>query len=73
MLSYSSIDENAEIVYQTFAVEEVVGSDKKVPGERTEPRQTVDSVHCVADIDYFCKAFHLNDQCLKKLEHTSKL
>lgn len=61
-----AIEQNSEVVEEILAVEEVVGSEKKVPGETAEPWQAVDSVHLVANRDDFLETFHLNGESLKR-------
>lgn len=62
--TYGSVDDHSEVVHQTFPVEEVVGGEQEVPGEGTEPRQSVYPVDGVTDVDDFFEAFHLDYKCL---------
>lgn len=65
-MTYSSIDDHTKVVDKALSVEEVVGGDEEVPGERTEPGQSMDAIHCVADVDDLLKTLHLDYQCLRK-------
>lgn len=65
-MTYSSIDDHTKVVDKALSVEEVVGRDEEVPGERTEPGQSMDAIHCVADVDDLLKTLHLDYQCLRK-------
>lgn len=62
--TYRSVDDNTKVVNKAFSVEEVVGSDEEVPGERAEPWQSMDAIHCVPDVDDLFKTLHLYYQCL---------
>jgi hypothetical protein len=47
--TFSAIEQNSEIVEEIFAVEEVVGCEKEVPGETAEPWQSVNAINLVTD------------------------
>ena len=59
-----SVIDDSEIVHQTFAIEEVVGCKKKVPGQRSEPWQTMDFIDSISNVDDLSKAFHLHCKSL---------
>jgi hypothetical protein len=59
-ITHRPIDHDTEVINKVFSIEEVVGSKQEVPGERAEPRQPMDSVHRIANVDNFLKTFHLD-------------
>lgn len=66
LITYSSVEYHTKIVNQTFPIEKVVRCEQEVPGEGTEPWETVYPVDGIADIDDFFETFHLYYQCLRK-------
>lgn len=58
--SIDPIDRYSKVIDKILAVEEVVGGEQEIPGERSEPRQTVNSVHAVTDRNYFLETFYLH-------------
>lgn len=70
--SYRSVYENSKVINHTFPVKEVVWSYQKVPGKRSKPRQVVNTVHWVANINDLLKAFDLNNECLPKIKNEYK-
>lgn len=65
-ITYRSIDNDAEVIDQVLSVEEVVRSKQKVPRQRAEPRQSVDAIHSVTDVDDLLKTLHLYAEHLNK-------
>lgn len=45
----NAIDGNTKVIDEIFAVEEVVGCKEEIPGERSEPGQSMDSVNAITD------------------------
>lgn len=58
--TYRTIDNHAEVIDQAFPVKEVIWGDEEVPGERTEPWQTVNTIYSVSDVDNLFETFHLH-------------
>ena len=49
------VDDHTELLYQRLSVEEVVGGNQKVPGQRSEPGKVVHLIHRITNIDNFSK------------------
>lgn len=54
------MEKHCKRVDQTFAVNEVVGSDQKEPGDGSEPGQAVHTIHRIPDCDNLLKTLHLH-------------
>lgn len=46
---FNAVEQNAEIIKEILAVEEVIGSEQKVPGKTPEPWKSMNSVDLVAN------------------------
>ena len=60
-----TVKENAEVIEETFTVEEVIRSQKEIPWETAEPRQAMNSVDLVTNADDLLETLYLNRKCLK--------
>ena len=49
------VDENTKLCDQGLPIKEIVGGDKKIPGERSEPGKVVHLVNSVANVDDLSK------------------
>lgn len=65
----NAIEQHSEVVEEALAVEEIVGSEKEIPGKTAEPREAMDSINLVADGDYFLETLDLYCQSLKSVKH----
>ena len=55
------VDENTKLFYKGLSIEEVVGGDQKIPGERSEPGEVVHLVDSIANVDDLSKTLKHGD------------
>jgi hypothetical protein len=70
LTSYRSIVNDSKIVDKALAVEEVIGSYQKIPGQRTKPWQTMNFIHGISDVDDLRETFYLYGQRLRVMVKT---
>jgi len=63
------VDENTKLFHKGLSIEEVVGGDQKIPGERSEPGEVVHLVDSIANVDDLSKTLNLNQ---KYCDHQSQ-
>ena len=55
------VDENTKLFHKGLSIEEVVGGDQKIPGERPEPWEVVHLVDSIANVDDLSKTLKHED------------
>lgn len=63
---FHTIYHNAIVIDQILAVEEIIGCQQEIPGQTTEPWQTMDAVHLISNRNDFLETFHLHQQSLQR-------
>ena len=59
--TYDVGQQHTKVLNEALPIEEVVGSHKEVPAERTEPRQLMGLVHYIANGDDLMETLDLDE------------